>query len=90
MSELDRAAADPQVAVDAWTANVEAFRAAADAVSNQQVKDAAGEVRDSLTAVRDAISTIYVQADASAMNELTTATVDMQASFAALSELCAG
>ncbi|GAA2005650.1 hypothetical protein [Microbacterium ulmi] len=90
LAKLADAAADPQAAVDAWTALVDAYQEVADTVTNAEVKAAATTAKDDLAAVRDAIAKIYVDGDTAALSDLTTATTDMQTSLTALSTLCAG
>lgn len=90
ISEVANAASDPQSAVDAWTANVDAFRTVSESVTNPEVKAAATAVYEDTAAMSDAIAKIYVDGDTGAVTELTTATTDMQTSYIALNTLCAG
>lgn len=90
MSELSTASSDPQSAVDAWTALVDAYKSGADSITNAEVNAAVTTVYEDTSAVRDALSKIYVDGDTGAMAELTTATTDMQTSSTALTSLCAG
>ncbi|HET8928854.1 MAG TPA: hypothetical protein VFN24_13625 [Microbacterium sp.] len=90
MAKLADVATDPQSAVDAWTALVDAYQAVSDTVANPEVKAAAAAAKDDLGAVRDAIAKVFIDKDAAAVTELTTATTDMQTSLTALNELCVG
>ncbi len=90
MSALATASTDPQAAVDAWTALVDAYQKVADSVTNGEVKAATATVTTDLTAVRDALSKIYLNGDTGAMTDLTTASGNMQTSLTALTKLCAG
>lgn len=90
MSSLATAGSDPQAAVGSWTALVDAYQKVADTVTNIDVKAAAATATTDLTAVRDALSKIYVDGDMGAMGDLTTASGDMQTSLTALTTLCAG
>ena len=89
MSGLADAGSDPQSAVDAWTALVDAYQSVSASVTNEEVKGASVTVHEDTAAVRDAIAKIYVDGDTAAVEELVTATTDMQASLTALTELCA-
>jgi len=89
MAGLADAASDPQAAVDAWTALVEAYEDFAASLTNAEVKAAAADVARDTGAVRDVIAVIYVDGDTGAIAELTTATTDMQESLTALTTLCA-
>ena len=90
MGNLAQASSDPQAAVDSWTALVDAYQKVADTVTNAEVKAAATTATTDLTAVRDALSKIYVDGDTGALGDLTTATTNMQTSLTALNKLCAG
>lgn len=90
MAELAQAGTDPQSAVDSWTALVDAYQELTDTVTNSEVKAAATTATTDLTAVRDALSKIYLDGDTGAMGDLTTATSDMQKSLTSLTTLCAG
>ena len=90
MGNLAQASSDPQAAVDSWTALVDAYQKVADTVTNADVMAAATTATTDLTAVRDALSKIYVDGDTGALGDLTTATTNMQTSLTALNKLCAG
>ncbi|MFT3799423.1 hypothetical protein [Microbacterium sp.] len=89
MAGLATAATDPQSAVDAWTALVDAFSTVEASATNTEVKAAVSAVLGDITTMRDAISKIYLDGDTSAVTDLTSATTDFQDSYTALTTLCA-
>lgn len=90
MAGLAEASSNPQSAVDAWTALVDAYQEVADTVTNADVKAATIAATTDLTVVRDAIKKVYVDGDTAAIAEMTTASTNMQTSLTALTTLCAG
>ncbi len=79
---------NPQSAVDAWTALVDAFGEIKDSATNAELKDAVTLAHKDLASVRDLLKKLYVDKDLSAMSDYTKATADMQASYTALMKLC--
>lgn len=90
LSKVAEAPTDPQGAVDAWTALVDAYQEFTDSVGNDEVKSAAAHVTEDLRAVRDALSKVYVDGDTGALGEFTDAVTEMGGSLTELSQLCIG
>jgi len=90
LSALSTASSDPQTAVDAWTALVDAYTSAAASITNADVKSAVAAVAEHTGAVRDILSKVYVDGDTGAAAEITAITQDWQASFTELNTLCMG
>lgn len=81
-------ATDPQTAVDAWTGLATGFETIVANAQNAEVKAAATAAHADIAAVRDSIQKVFVGKDMGAMGEFTTATSNMNKSFAALMKLC--
>ncbi|MFK0401191.1 hypothetical protein ACIQTT_02570 [Microbacterium sp. NPDC090225] len=92
LSSLDMSAAmsDPEGTVATFTETVDAIGAAAESVSNQEVKDAVTAVHEDFTSLRDLLKRVLVDQDTSAAAEASTLTTDIQESTQAFSTLCAG
>lgn len=84
------AAADPQGTVDTFTQSVDAIGAAAESISNPEVKAAVSAVHEDFIAMRDVLSKVLVDGDQAAAAEMTTVTSDVQESAMAIGELCNG
>lgn len=88
--DVSAASADPQGTVDTFTESVDAIGAAAESVSNPEVKAAVTAVYEDFGAMRDLLSKVLVDGDTSVATEMSTVSADVQESALAVSELCAG
>lgn len=79
---------DPQTVVDTWTALVDAFDSISGTVTNAEVLAAASAVHEDITTLRDAMQTVYVDEDLSAMSDYVAAATSWQESYSALMTLC--
>ncbi|RUQ81846.1 hypothetical protein ELQ93_17615 [Labedella gwakjiensis] len=85
---MSNAANDPQGTVQTFTETAEAIGAAADSVSNNEVKTAVSTVYEDLIALRDVVSSVLVDGDMAAASGLTSAVTDVQTSAQELATLC--
>lgn len=90
LSDMEAAASDPQGTVDAFKETVATIGAAADSVTNAEVKEAAGAVHEQYTKLSDLLSAVLIDQDASAASEMTTLTTDLTDAATELSTVCAG
>ncbi|MBB5743508.1 hypothetical protein HD600_002005 [Microbacterium ginsengiterrae] len=81
-------ATDPQTTVDQFNAVVDQFGAAADSVSNVEVKEATSAVHQDFVALGDVLSKVLIDQDLDAASDMGTITGDMTESATALQELC--
>ncbi|GAB3600355.1 hypothetical protein [Microbacterium tumbae] len=88
--DISAASSDPQGFVDDFTATVDAIGAAADSVSNEEVKTAATAIYEDFGELRDLLSKVLIDGDTSVASELSTISTDVTESATALSTLCAG
>lgn len=88
--DVSAAAADPQGTVDTFTQSVDAIGAAAESISNPEVKDAVTAVYEDFGAMRDVLSKVLVDGDQAAAAEMATVSADVQESALAIGELCNG
>lgn len=86
--DMSNAANDPQGTVETFTETAEAIGAAADSVSNNEVKTAVSTVYEDLIALRDVVSSVLVDGDMAAASGLTSAVTDVQTSAQELATLC--
>lgn len=86
--DMSNAANDPQGTVATFTETAEAIGAAADSVSNNEVKTAVSTVYEDLIALRDVVSKVLVDGDMAAASGLTSAVTDVQTSAQELATLC--
>ncbi|PSL36996.1 hypothetical protein CLV49_0599 [Labedella gwakjiensis] len=86
--DMSNAANDPQGTVQTFTETAEAIGAAADSVSNNEVKTAVSTVYEDLIALRDVVSSVLVDGDMAAASGLTSAVTDVQTSAQELATLC--
>jgi len=86
--DMSNAANDPQGTVQTFTETAEAIGAAADSVSNNEVKTAVSTVYEDLIALRDVVSKVLVDGDMAAASGLTSAVTDVQTSAQDLATLC--
>lgn len=88
--DVSAASADPQGTVDTFTESVDAIGAAAESVSNPEVKAAVTAVYEDFGAMRDLLAKVLIEQDMSVATEMTAVSTDVQESALAVSELCAG
>lgn len=88
LASLASGDADPQAAVDGWTALVDALGSVAQSASDQEVKQAATIAQTDFAALRDAMQQVHVNGDLTAMGAFTSANETAQASYTALLQTC--
>jgi hypothetical protein len=88
--DMESAAADPQATVDTFTETVDAIGAAADSISNEEVKVVADALYDQYGQLRDILSAVLIDQDMSAASDMTTLSTDITETATELSTLCAG
>lgn len=88
--DINAAAADPQGTVAKLTETADAIGAAADSVTNQEVKDGVTAVYEDFSTLRDLLQRVLVDQDQAAAAEMGTVATDIQESTKAMSTLCAG
>ncbi|WP_334148022.1 hypothetical protein [Microbacterium sp.] len=88
--DMTTAAADPQGTIDTFTQSVDAIGAAAESISNPEVKAAVTDVYEDFGAMRDVLSKVLIDQDMDAAAEMTQVSADVQESATAIGTLCAG
>lgn len=88
--DISAAASDPDGTIAAFTQAADAIGAAAATVTNPEVKSAVGAVHEDFGAMRDLLTRMLVEQDASAITELATTASKVQDSAAAVAALCGG
>ena len=91
LSELDvtAATADPQGTIAQYTEAAEAIGAAAESVSNPEVKAAVSAFHEDFATMNDLLSRLLIDQDASAVAEIGAVATEIQESAAAIGTLCA-
>lgn len=91
LSELDvtAATADPQGTIAQYTEAAEAIGAAAESVSNPEVKAAVSAFHEDFATMNDLLSRMLIDQDASAVAEIGAVATEIQESAAAIGTLCA-
>lgn len=88
--DINAATADPQGTVAQLTETADAIGAAAESVTNQEVKDGVTAVYEDFSTLRDLLQRILIDQDQSAAAEVSTVATDIQTSTQAMSTLCTG
>ena len=92
LNDLDvaAAAADPQGTIATYTEAAEAVGAAAESISNPEVKAAVSAFHEDFSSMTDLLSKVLIDQDTAAVAELGAVATEIQESAAAVGELCAG
>lgn len=88
--DVSAAASDPEGTIAAFTQAADAIGAAAESVTNAEVRGAIGAAYEDFAAVRDLLSRMLLEGDASAIAGLPAAASEVQRSAAAVASLCGG
>lgn len=87
--DVNAATADPEGTVAKLTETADAIGAAAESVTNQEVKDGVTAVHEDFVKLRDLLQRVLIDQDTSAASEVGTLGTDIQESTQAMSQLCA-
>ncbi|HWS52454.1 MAG TPA: hypothetical protein VN241_15695 [Microbacterium sp.] len=88
--DVSAAASDPEGTIAAFTRAADALGAAAESVSNAEVRDAVVAVHEDFGAMRDLLSRMLLEQDASAITQLAATASEIQDSAATVASLCGG
>lgn len=88
--DINAATADPEGTIATLTETADAIGAAADSVTNQDVKDGVTAVYEDFSTLRDLLSRVLIDKDTSAAAEVGTLATDIQESTQAMGALCGG
>ncbi len=87
--DVNAAAADPQGTVAKLTETADAIGAAADSVTNDEVKAGVTAVHEDFTKLRDLLQRVLIDQDTTAASEVGTLGTDIRESTQAMGSLCA-
>lgn len=86
----EQTATDPQAVLDIWVVLAEDFEQYADSVTNVDVKPFAERLANESAGIRDDIETVFVNKDATGMDQYTANLREFQKTYESLQDLCAG